>query len=145
MRTSHGQETSDLNSHRRNTLRVKLTANQYILNTRIHMHSRTLIHPQTHIVVVFQLLSHVQIFASPWTAACQASLYLTISLSLLKLMSIKSVMPSNHLILCVPFSSCPQYFLASGSFPVNQLLASDDRSIGGSTSASVLPIRTIQG
>ena len=47
-------------------------------------------------------LSHVQLFATPWTAACQASLSITNFLSLLKLMSIESVMPSNHLILCCP-------------------------------------------
>ena len=47
-----------------------------------------------------QSLSHVQLFATPWTAACQASLSITNSLSLLKLKSIKLVMPSNHLILC---------------------------------------------
>ena len=46
-----------------------------------------------------QLLSHVQLFATPWTAACQASLSFTNSQSLLKLMSIESVMPSNHLII----------------------------------------------
>ena len=50
--------------------------------------------------VAVQLLSSVQLFATPWTAALQASLSLTISRSLLKLMSIESVMPSNHLILC---------------------------------------------
>ena len=44
------------------------------------------------------LVSHVQLFATPWTAACQASLSFTISQSLLKLMSIESVMPSNHLV-----------------------------------------------
>ena len=49
-----------------------------------------------------QLLSHVRQFATPWTAACQASFSITNSQSLLKLMSIKSVMPSNHLILCHP-------------------------------------------
>ena len=47
-----------------------------------------------------QLLSHVRLFATPWIAACQASLSITNSQSLLKLMSIESVMPSNHLILC---------------------------------------------
>ncbi|CAN0505403.1 unnamed protein product [Rangifer tarandus platyrhynchus] len=52
----------------------------------------------------------------PWTAARQASLSFTISWNLLKLMSVESVMPSNHLILCLPFSSCPQSFPASGSF-----------------------------
>ena len=49
-----------------------------------------------------QLLSHVQLFATPWTAAWEASLSVTNSWSLLKLMSIESVMPSNHLILCHP-------------------------------------------
>ena len=49
-----------------------------------------------------QLLSCVRLFATPWTAAQQASLSITNSLSLLKLMSIKEVMPSNHLILCHP-------------------------------------------
>ena len=49
-----------------------------------------------------QLLSHVWLFVTPWTAACQASLSITNSRSLLKLTSIESVMPSNHLILCRP-------------------------------------------
>ena len=53
-------------------------------------------------VVVVQLLSRVQLFATPWTAARQASLPTTISWSLLKLMSIESVTPSNHLVLCHP-------------------------------------------
>ena len=52
--------------------------------------------------VVIQLLSHVWHFETPWTAACQVSLSFTISQNLLKLMSIDSVMPSNHLILCHP-------------------------------------------
>ena len=49
-----------------------------------------------------QSLSHVRLFATPWTTACQASLSITSSQSLPKLMSIESVMPSNHLILCHP-------------------------------------------
>ena len=64
-------------------------------------------------------LSHVRLFETLWTAACQASLSITNSWSLLKLMSIKSVMPSNHLILCHPFSSHLQSFPASGSFPMS--------------------------
>ena len=60
--------------------------------------------------VVVWSLSHVQLFATPWTAACQASLCFTISQSLLKLMSIESVMPSNHLILCRPFLLMPSIF-----------------------------------
>ena len=54
------------------------------------------------LIVGVLLLSHVQLFVTPWTAACQASTSFTISQSLLKLMSIESVMPSNHLILCCP-------------------------------------------
>ena len=49
-----------------------------------------------------QLLSRVWLFATPWTPACQASLFITNSQSLLKFMSIKSLIPSNHLILCRP-------------------------------------------
>ena len=57
-----------------------------------------------------QLLSHVLLFATPWTAVCQASLSITNSWSLLKLMSIESVMPSNHLILCRPLFLLPSIF-----------------------------------
>ena len=61
--------------------------------------------------VWFKLLSCVQLFATPWTAARQAYLPFIISQSLLKLISTESTMPSNHLILCHPFSSCPQSFI----------------------------------
>ena len=64
-----------------------------------------------------QSLSRDQLFATPWTTARQASLSVTNSRSLLKLMSMESVMPSNYLILFVPFSSCLQSFPTSGSFP----------------------------
>ena len=84
-----------------------------------------------------QLLSCVQVFATPWTKACQASLSITKSGSLIKLMYIKSVIPSNHL---VHFSSRFQTFLASGSFPMSQFFSSSGQSIGASASASVLPI-----
>ena len=60
--------------------------------------------------VVVQLLSHVQLFVTPWTAAHQASLSYTLSLSLLKLMAIESVMPSNHLILCYSLPLLPSIF-----------------------------------
>ena len=88
-----------------------------------------------------QSLSRVQLFANPWTTACQASLSITNSQSLLKLMSIESVMPSNHLIL---YSSCLQSFPASRSFQVSQFLTSGSQSIGTSVSPSVLPMN-IQG
>ena len=63
-----------------------------------------------------QSLSCVRLFETPWTAARQASLSITNSRSLLKLISIESVMPSNHLILCHPFSSCLQSFQHQGLF-----------------------------
>ena len=84
-----------------------------------------------------QSFGHVQLFATPWTAARQASLPITNSQSLLKLMSIESVMPSNHLILCRPFS-CLQSFPASGSFLMSQFFPSGGQSIGVSALASVL-------
>ena len=59
-----------------------------------------------------QLLSRVRLFATPWTAARQASLSITNSWSLLKLMSVESVMPSNHLILCRPLLLPPSIFLS---------------------------------
>ena len=72
-----------------------------------------------------QLLSRVWPFATPWTAACQASLSITNSQSLLKLMSTKLVMTSNHLILCHPFFFLPSIFSSIRVF----------------SSESVLPIR----
>ena len=62
------------------------------------------------LLVVVQLLSHLWVFATPWTAAHQASLSFTISQSLLKLMSMESVLVSNHLILCCPLLLWPSIF-----------------------------------
>ena len=92
--------------------------------------------------IVTQYLSCVQFFANSWVTAHQDSLSFTISWTLLKLMSIELVMPSNHLILCCPFSSCPQSFPASGSFQISQLFASGGQSIRVSASTSVLPMNT---
>ena len=69
-----------------------------------------------------QLLSHVRLFVTPWTAACQASLSITNSQSLLKLMSIESVMPSNHLILCRPLLLPPSIFPSIGVFSNESVL-----------------------
>ena len=87
-----------------------------------------------------QSLSRVQLFVTPWTAARQASLSITNSRSLLKLMSIELVMSSNHLNLCWPFSSCLQSFPASGFFPISRFFPSRGQSIGVSASTSVLPV-----
>ena len=67
-----------------------------------------LVFSNVHLVV--QSLSHVQLFETPWTTACQASLSFTVSWSLLTLMSIESVMPSNHLILCRLLLLLPSVF-----------------------------------
>ena len=77
-----------------------------------------------------QLLSHVWLFDTPWTAASQASLSITNCQSLPKPMSTESVMPFNHLILVVPFSSHLQSLPASGSFQMSRLFTSGDQSIG---------------
>ena len=92
--------------------------------------------------VVFVLMfSHVWLFATPWTAACQASLSFNISWSLLKFMSSELVMPSNHLVLCHPLLCPPSNpFPASGSLQMSQFFASGGQSIGISASASVLPM-----
>ena len=87
-----------------------------------------------------QSLSHVWLCVTPRTSARQDSLSTTNSQSLLKLMAIDSVMPSNHLISVVPISSCIQSFLASGSFHMSQLFTSGGQSIGVSASASVIPV-----
>ena len=89
--------------------------------------------------VFVQSLSHVWLFLTPWTAALQAPLS---SRSLLKFMSIKSVMLSNHLIFCHPLLLLSSIFPATESFSVNQHSASGGQSIGAS--ASVLPMN-IQG
>ena len=81
---------------------------------------------------------------TPWTATCQASLSFIISLSLFKLMSIEPWCHPTVSSSVGPFSSCPQSSLASGSFPVSQLFASGDQSIGASLSAWDLPMN-IQG
>ena len=89
-----------------------------------------------------QSLSHVRLFESPWIAAHQASLSITNSQSLLKLMSIKSVCHPAISSSVVPFSSCPQSLPASGCFPMSQLFTWGGQSIGVSASASVLPMNT---
>ena len=93
-------------------------------------------------VAINQLLSHVQLFATPWTAGHQDSLSFTISKSLLKLMSIESVMLSSHLIFCHPLLLLSSIFPSIGSFPRSWLFATGGQSIGASASASVLPMNT---
>ena len=86
-----------------------------------------------------QLLRHVQLFVTPWTAAHQASLSISNSPSLLKLMSIESMMPSNHLILCHPFLLLPSVFPSIRVFSSESVLLirwPEYRSFSFSTSPS---------
>ena len=98
------------------------------------------IHSSTSCIYGFssvQLLSRVRLFEAPWNAARQATLSIANSRSLLKLMSIESVMPSYHLILCHhPLLLLPSVFSASGSFPMSQFFTSGGQSIGASISTS---------
>ena len=89
-----------------------------------------------------QLLSQVWLFATPWTAACQASLSITNSQSLQKLMSIESVMPSKHLLLCCPFLLQPLIFPSSRVFSNESALRIRWESIGVSASTSIHPMNT---
>ena len=91
-------------------------------------------------ITSLQSLSHVQIFVTPWTAVRQASLSITNSWSLLRLMSIESVMPSNHLILCCPLFLPSSIFPSIRVFQRSQFFTSGSQSTGVSASASVLPM-----
>ena len=86
-----------------------------------------------------QFLSPVRLFAIPRTPACQTSLSIANSQSLLKLIAFESVMPSISSSV-VPFSPCLQSFPTSGSFQMSQLFSSDGQSIGVSTSTSIFPM-----
>ena len=96
----------------------------YKINNNNNLKFKTRSFVVSAVVFVVQSPSRVQFFVMRWTAARQPSLSLTISQSLPKHMSIASVMPSNHLILCHPLLLLPSIFPASGSFPVSQLFAS---------------------
>ena len=87
-----------------------------------------------------QLLSCVQLCVTPWTAARQASLSITNFRSLLKLMFIELVMPSNHLSLCHPLLLLPSIFPSIRAFQMSQVFASGSQSIAAAASALVLPM-----
>ena len=91
-------------------------------------------------LAVVQSLCHVWLFESPWTAAHQASLSFTISWSLLKLMSIELVLPSNHLIFCHPLFLLPSIFPSIRVFSNESVLHIRWPKYWSLASASVLPI-----
>ena len=92
--------------------------------------------------VVVQSLSHVWLFLTPWTVACQAYLSSTMYRSLLKFMSIESVMLSNHHIIYHPLLLLPQSFPASRSFPISWLFISGSQCTRALAPATVLPVDT---
>ena len=103
-------------------------------------HQGCSLHHFTPRVSSVQSLTRVRIFATPWMSAHQAFLSITNSQSLLKLMSMESMMPSNHLILCRPLLLFPLIFPSISTFQMSQLFASGGQSIGASVSTSVLPM-----
>ena len=98
--------------------------------------------PRSDLLSSVQSLSHVRIFAIPWTAARQASLSITNSQSLLKLIPIESVMPSSHLILCCPLLLPPSIFPNIRVFSNESALSISSQNIGVSASTSVLPMNS---
>ena len=103
--------------------------------------TKTFTFTYTQLVVVAVQLSHVRLFVAP---LFDSLLCLSLSLRLLKFMCTESVMPSNHIIVCHPFSCCPQSFPASVIFPMSWLFPSGVQTFGVSASASVL-LMNIQG
>ena len=93
-----------------------------------------------YIFLFVQSLSHVPLFATPWTASRQASQSFTMSPSLLRFMSIESAMPSNHLILCYYLLLLPSIFCSIRVFSNESVLHSDGQDIEASASTPVLPM-----
>ena len=96
------------------------------------------------LLLLLSRFSRVRLFGTPWPAGRWASVSITNSRSLLKLMSNELVMPSNHLILCCPLLLLLSIFPSIRVFPVSWLFASGGQRIGASASATVLPVN-IQG
>ena len=92
------------------------------------------------LLLLLSRFSCVWLFATPWTAALQASLSITNSWSLLKLMSIESVIPSNHLILCCPLLLLRSIFPSIRVFSNESVICIRSQSLEASASASVLPM-----
>ena len=112
------------------------------IQTSIHQLKNKYFKPWLASLTSVQSHSCVRFFVTPWTVARQASLSITNSWNLLQLMSIELVMPSNHLILCLPFSSHLQSFPAAGSFQMSQFFTSGGQS---SVSFSISPSNEYSG
>jgi len=107
----HGQRSPkgySLWGHKELDTTERLSIAQEVITTRAYV--KLILVVDLYILCSVQSLSHVRLFVTPWTAACQVSLSFTISHSLLKLMSIESVMPSNHLVVCHLLLLLPSIF-----------------------------------
>ena len=137
----HGSSTKSSNVHsaKKITL-ISLSLSLSLCLSLSHTHRHTSESISSHMLSVQFSHSIMSTSATIRTTAHQAFLSITNSRSLLKLLLIESVMPSNHLILCLPFSSHLQSFPASGSFPMSQFFTLGRQSIGVSASASILPM-----
>ena len=100
------------------------------------------IHPNVHQFSSVQSLSPVQLFETPWVAACQASLSITNSWTYSNSSPLSQWCHPTISSSVIPFSSCSQSFPASGSFQMSQLFTSGGQSTGVSASTSVLPMNT---
>ena len=101
---------------------------------------KSMVHIYNGIFSSVQFSHSVWLFVTPWAAAHQASLSITNSWSLLKIMSVESVMSSNHLVHCHPLLLLPSIFPSFRNFLLSQFFESGDQSIEVSTLASVLPM-----
>ena len=107
----HGQRSPkgySLWGHKELDTTEQLSIAQEVITTRAYV--KLILVVDLYILCSVQSLSHVRLFVTPWTAACHASLSFTLSQSLLKLMSIESVMPSNHLVVCHLLLLLPSIF-----------------------------------
>ena len=106
----HANRTWTGGNQRAESYRLNCVPSQFICSSHNLQYLRMYLYFGDFVLVAVQLLSCVWLFVTPWTAACHAPLSFTISWSLLKFMSIESVMPSNHLILCHPLLLLPSIF-----------------------------------
>ena len=114
--------------------------NLYIISLSLMGNHSLQVQPNNLKLFKWKNFSCVRLFVTSWIAAHQASLSITNSWSLLKLMSIKLVMPFNHLILCCPLLLLPSNFPSIRSFPMSQLFASGGQNIRVSASTSIFPM-----
>ena len=135
-------QMDDYPLHHQESSQIKLlNYNTLIYFIFVHSHMEKTIHQSFFFHQSFNSVAQeVSDSATPWTTAREAFPSITNSQSLLKLISIESVMPSKHIILCCPLLFLPSIFSSIGSFPMSQFFESGGQSVGASASALVLPM-----